>query len=144
MKPNNPDNTKLVERCFRWSHLLAIAGLAVGITSYVRMENRISSAEYNSQLMANLTEMTQCSVLLREINTGETNQAAAFLKSKLASDLDIVNRLKQTGDAPEDDFAKIVLNNVARDEKAHPEYYLLASARLPKTTGSKVAQTTRH
>lgn len=140
MKPNL-ENKATLHRCLRLGALMAALAVMAGIALYVELNNKVYADEQKSELSAKLADVNQANMLLQQLNHGCTNRVMEILKSKLASDLDQVAWMTKASKPEDQEFANRVVSTIARDEKAHPDYYLLASStQLPKPAQPQIAE----
>jgi len=133
----------IIKQSLGWLAVFAGAGLAVGAMNYRELGQKIELAEKNSELTQALVQATHANAMLHQIGEGQTDEAKKQLSSQLAYDVTVIKSLSSSVDGWNHEFAQGVIQQVAKDEKKHPDYYV-ASSRLGSADSGEVMQVVRH
>jgi hypothetical protein len=142
MKMNLKNNTVL-RQSFCWVAAFACLFLALSIVSFKQSETSAAVGIQKQALMDKLRDTNEQNKLIQLLNSGQTDAAKKLLNQQLAYNLTLIDSLTPATDANSKVFAKIVKTEIARDERAHPGYYL-ASIKRGNLNGAAVVQMVRH
>jgi hypothetical protein len=123
--------------------LLAGAGAVLGVITYLHANEHLDSAEQKAVLNEKLAEASQYNIMIRQLNDSQPDVTRQMLNSRLAYDLAQIDSLASAVDSNSQAFARSVVTAIAREERAHPEYYL-ASVKRVGFENAAVMQMVRH
>jgi hypothetical protein len=144
MKQNLKDDilTKISSVLFP---LIAVLALGISVAAYVEVQHRITAGEKDLAMVDQLNEAVHLHALLGQISRGHVDEVKLQLKVEMAEDLVAMKPLVASSSPEAAGYARCVLAQIGRQQKAHPDYYLasLKSTGLDKTkvvqSGSQVA-----
>ncbi len=121
--------------------LVAVLALGISAVAYDEVHQSINAGEKDLAMVDRLNEAAHLHVLLAQLSNGKLEEAKQQLKAKLADDLAAISPLVASSSQDAAGYARCVLAQMDRDQKAHPDYYL-ASSPAPtldkiKTVGSE-------
>jgi len=141
MKSNNNENrNRLALKLLVLGGVFAVAAAAFGAGVYSKSLREIDGRMQDSMVLDRLVEASKFNQLIQKLNSGRTAEARQFLKITLADDLREAKKLAATANPTAVEQVKFTMTDIARQEKAHPEYYAIEE--LPHVSGTM--QIARH
>ena len=141
MKPNVNNNQNRLARMFLLlSGVFVVTAAAVGTEIYSNSIQRIERAEQDSAVLDRLAQASRLYVLVHELNNGHTAEARQFVKLALAGEMRQAQKLAATANPAAVAEVQVTLAQLARDEKAHPEYYALDQTKGLKARSIQIAR----
>ncbi len=107
--------------------LIAVLALGISVAAYVEVHNGITAGEKDLAMVDQLNEAAHLHVLLRQISSGRVDEAKSQLKVQLVEDLAAMKPLVASASPEAAGYARCVLAQIDRQQKAHPDYYLTSS-----------------
>jgi len=104
--------------------LVAVLALGVSAAAYDEVHQKINAGEKDLAMVDRLNEVAHLHVLLAQLSNGKLEEAKQQLKAKLADDLAAISPLVASSSQAAAGYARCVLAQMDRDQKAHPDYYL--------------------
>jgi len=130
MKSNiNENRNRLALKLLLLTGVFVVAAAAFGAGVYSNSLREIDSRAQDSMVLDRLMEASKFDLLLQKLNTGKAGEARQLLKIALADDLKEANRLAANANPTAVAQVKVALADIAREQKAHPDYYAVEQSR---------------
>ena len=106
---------------------LAVAGFAADVFDYLNTEREASRHMEQLQLNEKLVEAAQLNRMIRDLHESRAADADEFMNWKLAYDLTAIRYMAADAGEKDQSVVRRVVNTIAHDQHAHPNYYLAAA-----------------
>jgi hypothetical protein len=138
MKKNNIINYAAGLFC-----IAAVTGLALGVLSIYAYRQQIQACDRGAQVNQKMAELLFVNGLVQQLNDNHVDKVKMRLSDEVAERLAALDSVQGNADEPTQVMAKILLKQIAHDQKLHPDYYPTI-AQTSTSAGTKVAQISDH
>lgn len=104
--------------------LVAILALGISAAAYDEVHRDVNAGERDMAMIDRLNEAAHLHVMLGQLGSGHIDEVRTQLKAKLAGDLAVLNPLVASASTQAGSYARCLLAQLDRDQKARPDYYL--------------------
>lgn len=125
MRNETSDASRLraVNGPFGWAGLCICFGLMVLLWSYSGYQSQTSSHLSKSEVVAQLTVITQLDSMLRQMGSENVEGVKNQLVQGISDRISVLGGMLQEADGDTRDFTLQAVDRIARFYKAHPDYY---------------------
>src|SRR5258707_1357363 len=113
----------LVSTALGLSGIAAAAGLAFGVMTWLEFDQQIRANARNFAATDQMAVLARTDELLHLLNSGQVELAKIRLTENLGTGLTALDSLSAQTHQETRDFAQFMANQIAREEKAHPDCY---------------------
>jgi hypothetical protein len=141
MKPNvNENKTGLAQKGLLLVGAATIIAAAFAAGAYSNAVRQSESFEPNDAVMSRLLDARRSNLIIQCLNRGHEAEAKQYLQVSFADDVHAAERLVEGATPGAVAEFKVALALLARDEKAHPEFYAIAKPAAPSSPSMQIAR----